>query len=73
MGNLRFRSAWGSEGISVPRKSLELASLLKERYITEIRESIALLERFKGFIPDGSGSLCVHDSEGEHWINQITK
>jgi len=50
------------------KKALWWQCFLKERYITEIKESIALLEKFKGFIPDGSGSVCVHDSEGEHWI-----
>ena len=44
-----------------------LAALLKERYINEIREAIALIEKFNGFNPGGSGNVCVHDSEGEHW------
>jgi hypothetical protein len=50
------------------KESLELAGLLKERYVLEIKESIALLEKFKGFNPGGIGNMCVHDSEGEHWI-----
>lgn len=50
------------------QESLELAALLKERYLTEIQETIALIERFRGFNPDGEGALCVHDSSGEHWI-----
>lgn len=49
-------------------ESLKLAALLKERYITEIKESISLLEKFRGFKPGGRGNVCVHDSEGEHWI-----
>ncbi len=49
-------------------RCLELAGLLKERYILEIRESIALFEKFRGFQPGICGSVCVHDSEGEHWI-----
>lgn len=48
--------------------AMKTAALLKERYITEIRESIALLEKFGGFKPGGRGNICVHDSEGEHWI-----
>lgn len=50
-------------------ESLELAKLLKERYIIEIKEAIALLDKFNGFNPGGSGNVCVHDSEGEHWIS----
>ncbi len=50
-------------------ESKEIAALLKERYITEIKESILLLERFRGFKPGGRGNICVHDSEGDHWIN----
>lgn len=49
-------------------ESREMASILKERYITEIRESISLLEKFKGFEPNDRGNVCVHDSEGEHWL-----
>jgi len=48
--------------------ALKMAKLLKERYIAEIRESIALLEKFQGFAPSGKGYVCVHDSEGEHWL-----
>ncbi len=49
-------------------ESKKIAALLKERYITEIKESILLLERFRGFKPGGRGNICVHDSEGEHWV-----
>ena len=49
-------------------ESMKLAALLKQRYLVEIREAIALLEKFNGFIPGGSGNICVHDSEGEHWL-----
>jgi hypothetical protein len=49
-------------------ESLKLAGLLKERYVLEIIESIALLEKFQGFNLGGNGRVCVHDSEGEHWI-----
>ena len=67
-GKLEISECMGIGGNISNQESLELAALLKKRYITEIKESIALLERFKGFIPCGSGSVCVHDSEGEHWI-----
>ena len=48
--------------------AMKMAKLLKERYIVEIRESIALLEKFRGFAPSGKGDVCVNDSEGEHWL-----
>jgi len=48
--------------------AMKMAKLLKERYIAEIRELIALLEKFRGFAPSGKGDICVHDSEGEHWL-----
>lgn len=48
--------------------AMKMAKLLKERYIAEIRESIALLEKFHGFAHSGKGDICVHDSEGEHWL-----
>lgn len=59
------------EGIGGPindEDALKIAKLLKERYVFEIRESIALLENFRGFKTGGRGDTCVHDSEGEHWI-----
>lgn len=46
----------------------KMAALLKERYITEIMESISLIEKFRGFALSGKGYICVHDSEGEHWL-----
>lgn len=67
-GKLEISDCMGIGGNIGFEESLRLAALLKERYITEIIESIALLEKFKGFIPGGSGSVCVHDSEGEHWL-----
>lgn len=48
-----------------------IAALVIERSITEIREAIALLERYKDFdrgSPKESGAFIVHDSEGEHSI-----
>ncbi len=48
--------------------SRNLAALLKERYIAEIKEMILLVRKFRGFRPEGKG-ICVHDSEGEHWVS----
>jgi Fe-S-cluster containining protein len=67
-GKLKICECMGIGGTISDMESLEQAGLLKERYITEIKESIALFEKFKGFNPGGNGSVCVHDSEGEHWI-----
>jgi Fe-S-cluster containining protein len=67
-GKLEVCECMGIGGNISDRESLELAGLLKERYILEIKESIALFEKFKGFNRGGSGKVCVHDSEGEHWI-----
>jgi Fe-S-cluster containining protein len=67
-GKLEVSECMGIGGNISLDESLKLAELLKERYIMEIEESLALLEKFKGFIPSGSGSVCVHDSKGEHWI-----
>lgn len=66
-GHLMVSECAGLGGGISNEKSMELAALLKERYIAEIKESVALLERFDGFNP-GSGNVCVHDSEGEHWV-----
>lgn len=67
-GELKVCECMGiGENIS-DKDSIELAVLLKERYILDIKESIAVLEKFNGFNTGGSGIICVHDSEGEHWI-----
>ncbi|NJD53225.1 MAG: YkgJ family cysteine cluster protein [Candidatus Methanoperedens sp.] len=67
-GKLEVSECIGLGGNINDEESLMLAVLLKQRYIKEIMESIALLERFNGFIPGSSGNVCVHDSEGEHWL-----
>ncbi len=54
-----------------PSQAKRIAALLKERNIVEIREAIALLEKYEDF-PRGSpgnGICIVHDSEGEHKID----
>lgn len=66
-GRLMISECEGIGGDITEEESRKLASLLKERYIAEIKEAIALFERFGGFAPSGSG-ICVHDSEGEHWV-----
>ncbi|MCX9084335.1 MAG: YkgJ family cysteine cluster protein [Candidatus Methanoperedens sp.] len=67
-GKLVVCECMGIGGIISDIDSNELAGILKERYVREIKESIALFEKFNGFNPRGHGNLCVHDSEGEHWI-----
>ena len=67
-GKLMVSLCDGLGGRISSKESLELARLLKERQIIEIEESIALFEKFRGFIPGGNGNICVHDSEGEHWM-----
>jgi len=69
-GELEACECMGIGGNIGDRDSLELAKLLKERYVLEIRESMAVFEKFNGFNPCGSGRVCVHDSEGEHWITK---
>jgi Fe-S-cluster containining protein len=67
-GKLEVSECMGLGGNISDEESLELAGVLKERYVLEIKESIAVLEKFNGFNPGGNGRVCVHDSEGEHWI-----
>lgn len=67
-GKLEVCECMGLGGNINDKESLELAGLLKERYVLEIKESISILEKFNGFNPGGNGSVCVHDNEGEHWI-----
>ncbi len=60
------------EGLGAPiseDECMNLAAQLKKRYTTELKEAVMLLERFRGFRPDGMGNICVHDSEGEHWVH----
>lgn len=67
-GRLMVSECSGLGGEISTEESRKLAALLKERYITEIKESAALIEKFRGFKPSGTGNICVHDSEGEHWV-----
>ncbi|MBU4221546.1 MAG: YkgJ family cysteine cluster protein [Euryarchaeota archaeon] len=69
-GRLMVSECEGLGGAISKEEAAKMAALLKERYIAEIRESIALLEKFRGFKPGGRGNICIHDSEGEHWIRQ---
>jgi len=68
-GKLMVSECMGVGGKIGKEESKKLAALLKERYITEIKESISLFEKFEGFAP-GDGNICVHDSEGEHWFEK---
>ncbi len=67
-GRLMASECMGLGGAINYEESMKLARLLKERCIAEIKESILLLEKFNGFKPGGKGNICVHDSDGEHWI-----
>ncbi|KCZ73073.1 putative Fe-S oxidoreductase [Candidatus Methanoperedens nitroreducens] len=81
-GRLMVSECMGLGGVISSEESQRIATLLKERYITEIKESILLLERFNGFNgfnglnclnPDSMRNICVHDSEGEHWVPERDK
>ena len=54
------------------REAEKLAQRLIARRITETEEAISLLERYRDFPrgPPGEKGIVVHDSEGEHRINQ---
>jgi Fe-S-cluster containining protein len=67
-GRLVVSECSGLGGEISNAERLKLAVMLKERYVTEIREMISLFENFKGFNPGCKGKICVHDSEGEHWV-----
>ena len=68
-GRLMVSECEGLKDHISDKESHSLAAALKERYIIEIKESISLLERFRGFIPRGTGKVCVHDSNGENWVS----
>lgn len=61
----------GLGGRIEPDAARRMAERLIKRYVTEIREAIALLERYQDFERSEArkGSrIVVHDSEGEHRI-----
>ncbi len=68
-GRLEVSECEGIGGHINNEAAMKMAHLLKERYIVELRESMALLEKFMGFRSSSRGDICVHDSEGEHWFN----
>ena len=70
-GRLMVSVCEGLGGNIADNESRRMAALLKDRYIAELKESILILETFRGFNPGGIGNLCVHDSEGEHWIHYV--
>lgn len=72
-GRLMASECAGLGGKIAREESQKLVALLKERYVTEIKETMALLGRFGGFNPSGSGNICVHDSEGEHWVSSTLR
>jgi Fe-S-cluster containining protein len=69
-GALRCSECRGIGGRIEPAQAERIAALLKERNIVEIREAIALLEKYEDFLrgSPGKGFCVVHDSEGEHRI-----
>jgi len=70
-GVLYFSECRGLGGKIEPVKAKEMARSLISRHITEIREAIALLEKYEDFEQGGPGEggrCIVHDSEGEHCI-----
>jgi Fe-S-cluster containining protein len=67
-GRLMVSECEGLENTINEEDAAKMAALLRERYLAEIMESISLLEKFRGFAPSGKGYICVHDSEGEHWL-----
>ena len=67
-GRLMVSECEGIGNVIGDKDAMKMAALLKKRYIAEIRESIALLEKFGGFEPGGRGNICIHDSEGVHWV-----
>jgi Fe-S-cluster containining protein len=68
-GQMEVSECEGIGGEIGDEESRKLAALLKDRYVTELKESIALFERFRGFRAGGRG-ICIHDSEGEHWLKE---
>ena len=67
-GKLMISECAGIGSTMCIEESKRIAIMLKERYVAEIRDSIAVLEHFRGFRPTGR-DICVHDGEGEHWIS----
>jgi Fe-S-cluster containining protein len=70
-GELMYSECRGLGGKIETIEADKLADLLILRYLSEIREAIALLERYRDFergeARTGVGCI-VHDSEGEHMI-----
>jgi len=72
-GRLMHSECRGLGGKIEQEEANELAESLLDRYITEIREAIHLLERYRDFERGESkegGACIVHDSEGEHRISR---
>lgn len=68
---LHFSECRGLGGRIEPDKAKKIAQSLLLRYITEIQEAIALLEKYEDFErgrPGEGGRCIVHDSEGKHFI-----
>ena len=58
--------------LSSRQRQKELAERVRRRSILELKEAIALTEKFEDFErgkPSKGGDYVVHDSEGEHRIS----
>lgn len=70
-GALKFSECRGLGRSIAGSDAILMAEALKERYVTEIMESIALLSQYRDFVRGSSsadGVCIVHDSFGEHRI-----
>jgi uncharacterized protein len=70
-GELMCSECRGLGGKIEPGVAQRMAEKLIRRYVTEMQEAIALLEKYRNFERgdvNKSGVCIVHDSEGEHKI-----
>jgi len=70
-GKLEVCECMGIGGKIGDRESLEMARLLKERYVLEIRESMAVFENFNGFNPGGSGKVCKEIARHQAFLQSL--
>lgn len=73
-GELMCSECQGLGGKIEPDEADKMAEQLILRYLFEIQEAIALLERYRDFergTARKDGGCIVHDSEGEHRIGGL--
>jgi Fe-S-cluster containining protein len=71
-GVLQYSLCRGIGGVIGPAEAKELAERVRRRSVLELKEAIALTEKFEDFErgkPNKGGDYVVHDSEGEHRIS----